>query len=119
MDNDGDMIRVVERRCGAIERGVIEIPLRRSDLPDQLGKIAPVFVVSVPAAFRGKIKLGRCRSKQEPKRLSVRQRVSSELGPTRVIRTEAWEMNNWTMVSSILWYRLSANECLRVLHTTD
>jgi hypothetical protein len=26
---------------------------------------------------------------------------------TRVIRTEAWEMNNWTMVSSVLWYRLS------------
>ncbi len=27
---------------------------------------------------------------------------------TRVIRTEAWEMNNWTMVSSIPWYRLCA-----------
>jgi hypothetical protein len=55
MDHDRDMIRVVEGRFAAIERGLIEVPLRRSDLPDELGKIVPVFVIAGPAAFRGKI----------------------------------------------------------------
>ena len=36
VDHDGDMIRVVEGRRAAIESGVIEIPLRRGELPDQL-----------------------------------------------------------------------------------
>ena len=31
MNHDADMIRVVEGRCGAIERGIIEVPLRRSE----------------------------------------------------------------------------------------
>jgi len=39
MDHNGDVIRIVERRCTAIERGIIEVPLRRSELPDELGKI--------------------------------------------------------------------------------
>ena len=57
MDHDADMIRVVEGGCAPIERGIIEVPLRRSELPNELRKIAPVFVVAGPAAFRGKIKL--------------------------------------------------------------
>jgi hypothetical protein len=40
------VIRIVERRRAAIERGVVEIPFRRGELPDQLGKVAPVFVVA-------------------------------------------------------------------------
>ena len=55
MDHDGDVIRVVEGRRGAIERGIIEVPFRRSELPNQLRKIVPVFVVALPAAFGGKI----------------------------------------------------------------
>ncbi len=58
MDHDADMIRVVEGGCAPIERGIIEVPLRRSELPNELRKIAPVFVVAGPAAFRGKIKTG-------------------------------------------------------------
>ena len=49
------MIRVVEGRCAAIERAIIEVPLRRSDLPNEPGKIVPVFIVARPPAFRGKI----------------------------------------------------------------
>jgi hypothetical protein len=55
VDHDGDVIRIVEGRRAAIERGIIEVPLRRSDLPDELRKIVPVFVVAGPAAFGGEI----------------------------------------------------------------
>src|SRR5215203_2460096 len=55
MDHDANMIRVVEGRCAAIERGIIEVPLRRSGLPNELSKIVPVCVVTSPAAFRGEI----------------------------------------------------------------
>ena len=34
MYHDGNVVRIGERRCGAIERGIIEAPLRRGDLPD-------------------------------------------------------------------------------------
>src|SRR5579871_2634621 len=57
MDRDADMIGVVEGRRAASERGIVEVPLRRSELPDEPGKIAPVFVVACPAAFRGEIEL--------------------------------------------------------------
>src|SRR5918995_1908562 len=57
MDDDADVIRVVEGRRAAIERGVIEVPLRRGELPDELREIAPVFVVTVAATFRGEVKL--------------------------------------------------------------
>src|SRR5215212_6088864 len=51
MDHDADVIRVVEGRCAAIERGIIEVPLRRSGLPNELGKVVAVCVVASPAAF--------------------------------------------------------------------
>ena len=35
VDHDGDMVGVVEGRRAALEGGVIEIPLRRGELPDQ------------------------------------------------------------------------------------
>ena len=57
MDYYADEIRIVERCCAALERNVIESPLRRSDLPDELRKIVPVFVVAGAAAVRGKIVL--------------------------------------------------------------
>ena len=55
VNHDCDMIGVVERRGGAIKRGIIEIPLRRSELPDELREVVPVFVVADPAAFGGEI----------------------------------------------------------------
>src|SRR5262245_50073303 len=57
MDRDSDVIRIVEGRRAAIECGVVEVPLRRSGLPDQLGKVVPVFLIADPAAFGGEIVL--------------------------------------------------------------
>ena len=39
----------------AFERGIIELPLRRSDLPNELRKVVSVFFIAGPAAFGGKI----------------------------------------------------------------
>ena len=36
MDHDADMIRIVEGRGAAIEGGIVEVPLWRSDLPNGL-----------------------------------------------------------------------------------
>ena len=55
MDYDADVIRVIEGRGAAFERGIIEVPFRRSALPDELGKVVPVLLVAGPAAFGGKI----------------------------------------------------------------
>src|SRR6266576_3165143 len=55
VDHDVDMVRIVEGRCAAIERGIIEVPLRRSELPNELRKVVSVFVVAGAAAFRRKI----------------------------------------------------------------
>src|SRR2546427_5321827 len=55
MDHYADVIRIVEGCCTALERGIIEAPLRRSDLPNEFRKVVPVFVVARPAAFGGKI----------------------------------------------------------------
>lgn len=49
VDHDSDVVQVVERRCGAIERGIIEGPLGRIVLPDQLAEIVPVLVVASAA----------------------------------------------------------------------
>ncbi len=49
---DLDMIRIVERRGAALERGVVEIPLWRCDLPDEFRKVAAVFVITGAAALR-------------------------------------------------------------------
>jgi hypothetical protein len=57
MDHDRYVIRVFEGQHAAIERGVIEVPLRRSELPNQLGKIMPIFIVAGPAPFGGEIEL--------------------------------------------------------------
>src|SRR6478672_10401742 len=57
MDRNGNMVRIFEGGCAALESGAIEIPFRRRLLPDQLRKIVPVLVITGPAAFGGKIKL--------------------------------------------------------------
>lgn len=55
MDHDDDVIRVVEGDCSAIKRSIIKVSFRRIELPDELRKIASVFVEASPAAFCGKI----------------------------------------------------------------
>src|SRR5262245_17052298 len=50
MDHDDHVNRLVEGRSAAIERGVVEVPFGRSDLPDHLGKLAPIFLVTGPVA---------------------------------------------------------------------
>ena len=57
MDHNADMIRIVEGRRGTLERGLIEGPLRRGELPDELGKVAPVLLVASLSALGGEIKL--------------------------------------------------------------
>src|ERR1051326_5526857 len=55
VNHDGDVVRVVERRCSAIEGGVIEVPLGRSELPNELREIMPIFLVAGAAVLRGEI----------------------------------------------------------------
>ena len=55
MDHDADVIGVVEGRCAAIKRSIIEVPLGRGNLPNELRKVAPVFFIACPATVRGKI----------------------------------------------------------------
>ncbi len=57
VNHDVDVIRIVEGCCAALERSIIEVPFRRSDLPNELGKIAPVSSIAGPATRRRKIKL--------------------------------------------------------------
>ena len=57
VDDDRDVIGVFEGRRRAIERSVVEVPLRRGKLPNELRKVVPVFVVAGLAAFRREIEL--------------------------------------------------------------
>ena len=57
MHHDADMIRIVEGRRGTSESGIIEVPLRRCELPDELSKFASVFLVASLSALGGEIKL--------------------------------------------------------------
>src|SRR5215471_18375865 len=57
VDDNGNMVRIVEGGSGAIERRVVEFPLRRSELPDELVEVMPVLVVAVAAAVGRKIEL--------------------------------------------------------------
>ena len=41
VDHDGDVVRIVEGGRAALEGGVVELPFRRGELPDQLGEVAP------------------------------------------------------------------------------
>src|SRR5262249_24663139 len=55
MDHDADVIRVVEGRGTTIERGIIEVPLRRRELPNELREVVSISVVAGPAALGGKV----------------------------------------------------------------
>src|SRR6185369_4904607 len=57
VNDDVDMIRIVERRRAAIEGRVVERPLRRGELPDQLRELAPILFVAGATTIGGKIEL--------------------------------------------------------------
>src|SRR5206468_10706181 len=57
VNRDRDVIRVVEGRRAAIEGDVVEVPLRRCGPPNELRKVAPVFVVTGPTALGGEVVL--------------------------------------------------------------
>src|SRR2546425_3114494 len=57
VDDDRNMIGVIKRRRAAIEGGVIEIPLRRRDFPDELREILSIPFVAGAAALRREIVL--------------------------------------------------------------
>ena len=51
MDHDADVIRIIERRCAAIEGSIVKVPFRRSELPNELGKIMAVWWSSMVSGF--------------------------------------------------------------------
>ena len=57
VDHDGDVVGVVEGRGAALEGRVVEVPLRRGGLPDELGEVAAVLLVAGPAALGGEVVL--------------------------------------------------------------
>jgi hypothetical protein len=57
VDDDVDVVGVVERRRAALVGRVVELPLRRRELPDQLVELTPVLGVAAPAALGGEVVL--------------------------------------------------------------
>jgi len=53
----GYVIRIVEGCGGPIECGIVEVSLGRSNLPDELGEVVPVFVVAGTSALGGEVEL--------------------------------------------------------------
>ena len=54
VDDDVDVVRVLEGCRRPIERCVVEVPLRRGKLPDELVEVVGVLTVAEPATFGGK-----------------------------------------------------------------
>src|SRR5450755_4150778 len=55
VDHDGDIVRVVERRRGAIECGIVEGPFRGSKPPNELPEIVPIFIVAKYTPLSGEV----------------------------------------------------------------
>ena len=55
MNDDGDVVRIIEGGRASIKGGIGEVPFRRSELPNEFGKIVAVFIVAGAAAFGGKV----------------------------------------------------------------
>src|SRR5262249_38600227 len=83
VDHDGDVIRIVERRRAALESGIVEVPFWRSEPPNELGKIATVFVIAIAAAVGGEIilvpplQLG-TRRQRHPARLLTADQITAD-----------------------------------------
>src|SRR5215211_3908866 len=67
MDDDADVIRVIEGRCAALERRIIEVPFRRSELPCNYRVVAVVLVSSS----------GRCRRRSLTQRSTYSERAAT------------------------------------------
>src|ERR1700759_1560572 len=57
VDDDRDMVGIVEGRRAAGEGGVVEMPLRRGELPDQPVELVAVLLIAGAAALGGEIEL--------------------------------------------------------------
>src|SRR5437879_1905828 len=78
-----DVIRILERPRGAIERLVVKFPLRRRGLPNQFREVASISLVAFPASIRCKVELvpplqfGRWRQRG-PTRLLARDKIAAD-----------------------------------------
>src|SRR5262245_22658230 len=57
MDHDADVIRVIERGGASGKDRIIEMPLRRGDLPNEPRKVVAIFLVTQSAPFGGEVEL--------------------------------------------------------------
>ena len=57
VNHEGDVIRIVDGCRCALECGIIEVLLERGDLPNELRKIAAVFVIAGSGTLSSKIVL--------------------------------------------------------------
>jgi hypothetical protein len=55
VDRNGDVVGVVEGFSGSIEGGVIKVPVRRRELPDELRKVVCVLAVPGKTIFCGEV----------------------------------------------------------------
>ena len=81
--DNGDMARIVEGNSGAIEYGVVEILLRRCELPDQPREIMSIFVIAGLATVGGEVILVlplqlRCGRQRRLVRLLVADQVTAD-----------------------------------------
>jgi hypothetical protein len=57
VDHDRDVVGILERLGRASKVASSNVPLRRGQLPDQLGEVVPVLVVAGAAALGGEVEL--------------------------------------------------------------
>src|SRR5438270_701970 len=57
VDHDRDVIGIIERPGSTLERLVIELPLRRRRLPNQLREITAILLVALPAPVGREVEL--------------------------------------------------------------
>ena len=57
VNHDGHVIPIIEGSRGAIECGIVEVPLGRGDLPNELRKITALFVIASSATLSSKVVL--------------------------------------------------------------
>ena len=55
VNHDGNVIRILKSSRAAIKGRIIEVPFRRSELPDELRKIVPILFVARAAALGSEV----------------------------------------------------------------
>src|SRR5262249_14283930 len=90
VDHDGDVIGVVEGGGGGAREGrLVEVPLGRSELPDELGYVASVFGVAGPPMLGGKVILvppGKLRRRRQGSWLAAGLPIRYPLTETRALQ---------------------------------